>query len=269
MKYKLFFLLVSLFSIVLESKSQSLEANCLHYPYNTQVGINLNTNLLSKMRIEPQSDYFRSHPSFGAGLGVYMYQRVYKWFGVQIGIEYSHVCVSYSGTANFPEFSKGISMKYYTDMFIFPILFNASYYFNEKHGLDISFGGAPLIISKLDAPYPVGRAYNAGRGAYNKDNDYCGFMLGNYPRFNFSLYGKIGYTFLFKNKNTLGVAIIGSYATESYAQGLYFVEKNDGTRIEEGNVSLRNTYIGLQFSYGFTMKKLLCSANNPLKTETE
>jgi len=256
MKYKLFFLSVSMLFLISESKSQTSETKCLHYPYNTQVGINLNANLLSKMRIEPQSDYFRSYPSFGAGLGVYMYQRVYKWFGIQIGAEYSHVTIRYNITTNSPELSTGVSIKYYADMFTFPILFNASYYFSEKHGLDISVGGAPLIMPLLDAPAPVGRSYNRGDGIYN-GNDYYGFVLGNYPRFNFSLYGKLGYNFLFKNKNTLGVAIVGSYATQSYAQG-YYNAIVSGQQKEYSRVSLRNTFVGLQFSYGFTMKKLLC-----------
>ena len=39
------------------------------------------------------SDDFRSYPSFGADLGVYMYQRIYKWFGIQIGAEYSALTV--------------------------------------------------------------------------------------------------------------------------------------------------------------------------------
>jgi hypothetical protein len=64
------------------------------------------------------------------------------------------------------------------------------------------------------------------------------------------------------------MAIIGSYATNSYAQGLYFVEKNGGTRVEEGRISLRNTFIGLQFSYGFSMKKTLCTPDK-LEIETE
>jgi hypothetical protein len=250
--------------MVLESKSQTSETNCLYYPYNTQVGISLNANLLSKMDIKPHSEYFRSYPSFGAGLGVYLYQRVYKWFGIQIGVEYSHVSTCYNITTNSTELSTGTSMKYYTDMLTFPILFNASYYFNEKHGLDISLGGAPLILPLIDAPAPIGRAYNRGDGIYN-GNDYYEFLLGNYPRFNFSLYGKIGYSFLFKNKNTFGVAIIGSYAAGSYAQGFYNTIIR-GIDVESSSVSLRNTFIGLQFSYGFTMKKLLCI---PDKSEIE
>ena len=262
MKHKLFFLSVSMLFIVLGSKAQTKPC-CLHYPYNTQIGINLNANLLSKMRIEPQSDFFRSYPSLGVDLGVYLYQRVYKWFGVQIGIEYSHGFICYGGTENFTGLSKNdISMRYYKEMFVFPILFNASYYFNEKHGLDISLGGAPLLLSP-DAPAPIGISYKTGFDAENENGDYYVFMLGDYPRFNFSLYGKVGYNFLFKNKNTLGVAIIGSYAANSYAQGRYtnliVVDPiEDGRLIKNGKISLRNTFVGLQISYGFSMKKTLC-----------
>ncbi|NLJ83085.1 MAG: hypothetical protein GX330_08175 [Bacteroidales bacterium] len=244
----------------MENKAQT-EQYCMHYPYNTQVGISVSANLQSKMRIEPQSDYFASSPSWGAGLGVHLYQRIYKWFGIQIGVEYNHVGISFGGTTNPAQYFKDISTKYYTDIFIFPILFNASYYFNGKHGLDISLGGAPLILPHLNAPEPVGISYSRIEGGYSEEEDYWRFAIGNYPRFNFSLYGKIGYNFLFKNKNTLGVAIVGSYATESYAQGTYSVAKKEGTKIESGHVSLRNTYVGVQFSYGFSMKKLLCNPN--------
>jgi hypothetical protein len=250
----LIFLLGSLSLSAQKSESQTSEK---YYPYNTQVGISLNVNLVSGVKFEPHSDYIRSYPSIGAGLGVYLYQRVYKWFGIQIGAEYNHVTVCHSGTENFTKLFKKIVMTYCSEMFNFPILFNASYYFNEKHGLDISLGGAPLIMTQaLDNP--PSNSFNIIEGEYNENGDYYGFMLGDYPRFNFSLYGKIGYNFLFKKKNTFGVAIIGSYAVRSYAQGRYFVRINDGTRVESGNASLRNIFIGLQFSYGFTMKKLLC-----------
>jgi hypothetical protein len=260
-----------MFFIVLESKSQILEKDCLHYPYNTQVGISLNTNLLSKMRIEPNyqissppSEYFRSSPSFGTGLGVYLYQRVYKWFGIQIGVEYSHITMCYGGTANFTGLSNKTSLKYYTEMFTFPILFNASYYFNEKHGLDISL--APFMLRVTSAP--IRGLYSTDKEIRNNNGDYCWFGLRDYVPYGISFYGKVGYNYLFKNKNTLGVAIVGGYNSEPYAQGRYVVDMNDGTRVEEGRVSLRNTFIGLQFSYGFSMKKTLCTPDK-LEIETE
>ena len=95
-----------------------------------------------------------------------------------------------------------------------------------------------------------------GRDTVGAEN-HCNFRLNGIKRFDISLYGKIGYRFLFENKNTFGIDIIGSYAFEPYAQGLYFVGKNGLD--EEGIASLRNMFIGLQFSYGFTMKKLLCN----------
>ncbi len=256
MKYKLFFLSINMLFLAPESKSQTTESNCLHYPYNTQVGINLNVNLLSKMRIQQNyyirstpSDYLRSYPSFGADLGVYLYQRVYKWFGVQIGAEYNALTVC-DGTAKLGD-DNSISMDYYSlGAFTFPILFNASYYFNEKHGIDISLGGAPFILFAGEQGYSVGLG---GR----EDGNYCEYRLDYDTPFNFSLYGKIGYNFLFKNKNTIGVAIVGSYAGKPYAEGKYYVVLND-REIESGYTFLRNTFIGLQFSYGFTMKKLLC-----------
>ena len=257
MRYKLFFLLVGMFVVISESKAQT-EQYCVHYPYNTQVGINLNVNMLSKMRLESLSDYFRSNPSIGTGLGVYLYQRVYKWFGIQVGAEYSLNTIYCGGTANFTELP--MRMMTFPDAFTFPVLFNASYYFNEKYGLNISLGGVPLIL-----PPPSSSAHNSytlGYGKLNKDGDYCGFALGNEERFSFSLYGKIGYNLLFKNKNTLGMAITGSYATIPYGQGKYFVDMNDGTRVEDGSISLYNIFVGLQFSYGFTMKKLLCNPVN-------
>ena len=247
---KLFLILVSMFLVVSRSEAQTVEQNCVHYPYNTQVGINLNVNMLSKMRIEPLSDYFQSYPSFGADFGVYLYQRVYKWFGIQISAEYSALTVCDGATSNFSD-NTSIEMSYYAfGAFTFPILFNASYYFNEKHGLDISFGGAPLILFVGEAGWGVGMG-NLGKNYWHYRLDYD-------TPFNFSLYGKLGYNFLLKNKNTLRVAIVGSYASKPYAQGRYYVLINE-TEEESGFTSLRNTFVGLQFSYGFTMKRLLCN----------
>lgn len=239
--------------MVLESKSETSEKYCRHYPYNTQVGISLNANLLSKMAIEPHSDSFHSYPSFGAGFGVYLYQRVYKWFGIQIGAECNAITSRYSKLEPFSTNTHGKGMTA-SGSFTFPILFNASYYFNEKHGLDISLGGAPLILFPGEMGTDV-RYYN-GVDNYSSYR----FTLELEP-FNFSLYGKIGYTFLFKNKNTLGVAVIGNCAISSYGKGFYAIDMHGGTKLEEGSTSIRNTYIGLQFSFGFTMKKLLCIPN--------
>ena len=259
MKQKLFFLSVGLFFVVLESRSQTSETNCLHYPYNTQVGMNLNLNLLSKIRIQQDyyvkstpSDYFRSYLSFGGDFGVYLYQRVYKWFGVQIGLEHSSLTLCYGGTENLTD-EKSIYMDYYWGgAWTFPILFNASYYFNGKHGIDISFGGAPLILFAGDAGWGCG----FGR-SYENPYDGCHFRLDTEQPYNFSLYAKIGYNHLFRNKNTFGVAIVGSFAHRPYAKGYYEITKNN-TMVECGYTSLRHTFIGIQFSYGFSMKKLLC-----------
>jgi hypothetical protein len=257
MKYKLLLLSLSIFLLISESKSQTTEPNCLHYPYNTQVGMNLNINILSKMRVQQNyyarsspSDYLRSYPSFGADLGVYLYQRIYKWFGVQIGAEYSALTLTYGNTAKFDAWNY-VTMGYYGfGAFTFPILFNCSYYFNEKHGLDISLGGAPLLLFLGESGQSVtdGSSMKGIRHKTRLEND---------TRYNFSLYGKIGYNFLLKNKNTLGVAIVGSYAAEPYANGNYYVTINE-IEVEKGYLFLHNTFIGLQFSYGFTMKRLLC-----------
>ena len=259
MKCKLFLLSVGLFFLISESKSQSVGSNCLHYPYNTQVGVNLNINMLSKMRIQQDyyirsspSDYLHSYPSFGADLGVYLYQRIYKWFGIQIGAEYSALTQTYGNTAKFHEW-KDIAIDYYgAGAFTFPILFNCSYYFNEKHGLDISLGGAPLLLVYGDWGQGIGNGNGKG-GRHH-------IRLENETNYNFSLYGKIGYNFLFHNKNTLGVAIVVSYASAPYANGNYNVTINE-MEVEKGYLYLHNTFIGLQFSYGFTMKKLLCTSN--------
>ncbi|MCL2246038.1 MAG: hypothetical protein FWC10_02875 [Lentimicrobiaceae bacterium] len=260
MKYKLLLLSISIFLLISESKSQIVAPNCLHYPYNTQVGINLNINMLNKMRIQQNyytrsspSEYLRSYPSLGADLGVYLYQRIYKWFGIQIGAEYSALTLIYGNTAKF-DAEHYVTMGYYGfGAFTFPILFNCSYYFNEKHGLDISLGGAPLLLFLGDAGQSVTDG-SSMKGIRHKTR------LKNNNRYNFSLCGKIGYNFLFKNKNTLGVAIVGSYAAEPYANGNYHVDIND-IEVEKGYLFLHNTFIGLQFSYGFTMKKLLCKAD--------
>jgi hypothetical protein len=245
-RHKIFLLSVCLFILIAENKAQTLETNCLHYPYNTQIGINLNANISSKMRIEPLSNHLLLHPSFTFNIGVYLYQRIYKWFGIQIGAEYNATTMYY--TENLEDNSKWTKMEYYaTGGFNFPVLFNASYYFNEKHGMDISLGGAPLILLPSGG---YGSTSHTGEKIYR-------FNIRHENPFNFSLYGKIGYNFMFKNKNTVGVAIVGSYAKTPYAQGKYFVKEN-GIIIETGSTSLRNTFIGLQFSYGFTMKKLLC-----------
>lgn len=233
--------------------AQNSEINCVHYPYNTQVGINLNANLLSKVKIEPLSDYFRSYPSFGADLGVYLYQRVHKWFGIQIGAEYNAITYRCGTTKDFFDFDKKYTGYYSTGFFTFPILFNVSYYFNEKHGIDISLGGA-FSLSDGFGGYSVEMPGELG------NTNYCWLELLHDSYCNFSLYGKIGYHFLFKNKNTFGMAIVGSYATDAYSKGYYQIGRSvDGTyKIDGGRAYLRNTYIGLQFSYGFTMRKLLC-----------
>ena len=266
MKYKLFFFLISMLFIVLGSKAQT-EQYCLHYPYNTQVGMNLNVNLLSKIKIHHPTQYLCSRPSFGADLGVYMYQRIYKWFGIQIGAEYSAITYRFSATNDFHDmyFPR---MRYYSmGAFTFPVLFNASYYFNEKHGMDISFGGATLIFF---TPY-----YSSGHSAempvgYGGIMDSYDWTTVQDSPYNFSFYGKIGYNFLFKNKNTLGVAIIGSYASKPYSKGYYFIEKTEDwySKVDGGYTSFRNTYIGLQFSYGFTMKKTMCKPDI-VEDETE
>jgi len=242
-----------MFVVSAESRSQSVENDCVRYPYNTQVGINLNVNMLSKMRIEQErtfkpSEFFRSYPSFGADLGVYLYQRVYKWFGIQIGIENSIFTYNYE----YEEWKEKEMLYYRSGMLTFPILFNASYYFKGKHGLDISLGFAPLLL------FPGG---GMGITAIDIEEDGYEMRLSNSGRSNFNLYGKIGYNFLFKNKNTLGVAIVGSYAAEPYAEDTYYIV-NKGVNVEKGNLSLHNTFIGLQFSYGFTMKKTLCVPAN-------
>jgi len=252
-----------MFVVISESEAQT-EQYCVHYPYNTQVGINLNVNMLSKMRIQQNyyiksspSEHFRSYPSFGADLGVYLYQRVYKWFGIQIGAEYSATTICYK--FDYEEYNTTYMDYNSYGAFIFPILFNASYYFNEKHGIDISLGGAPLVLFAGDAGQGFGIGVINMRNGYS--NNCCYFRLDNDIRYNFSLYGKIGYNLLLKNKNTLGMAIIGSYAAEPYMQGKYeiFIDKMN---VENGYTSLRNTFIGLQFSYGFTMKKLVCNPVN-------
>jgi hypothetical protein len=171
---------------------------------------------------------------------------------VQIGIEYSASTFCFGTTAKFSD-EKSTYMDYYElGAFTFPILFNASYYFNEKHGLDISLGGAPLILFAGEAGW--GCSFGS---SYENPDDGCYFRLDTEQPFNFSLYGKIGYNLLLKNKNTFGVAIVGSFAHRPYVEGYYEITKNN-TTVEYGYTSLRNTFVGLQFSYGFTMKKLLC-----------
>ena len=251
---------MSMFLLLSESNSQTGAPNCLHYPYNTQVGINLNVNMLSKMRIQQKyytrsspSEYLRSYPSFGADLGVYLYQRIYKWFGIQIGAEYSALTLIYGNTAKF-DAGNYVTMGYYGfGAFTFPILFNCSYYFNEQHGVDISLGGAPFLLFLGESGQSVSNG-SSMKGIRHKTR------LENDTRYNFSLYGKAGYNFLFKNKNTLGVAIIGNFAAEPYANGSYYVSINE-IEVEKGYLFLHNTFIGLQFSYGFTMKKLLCRSD--------
>ena len=246
-----------------KSKLQTTENNCLHYPYNTQVGINVNVNMLSKMRIEPLydtynyefvrvgddlSEYFHSYPSIGTDFGVYLYQRIYKWLGIQLGIEYNLATVCYSYKFDNEE-SKTVNMDYMNGGFSFPIALNASYYFNEKHGLDISLGG----VSSFNF-FTGGLGGHRFRMGSWEDGDYCSFGLDPLT-FSYSLYAKLGYNYLFKNKNTLGIAIVG-HLVGSYASGKYTVRK--GWEIDNGNTSSHNTSVGLQFSYGFTMKKLLC-----------
>ena len=259
-RYKLFFLSVSMFVVISESEAQT-EQYCLHYPYNTQIGINLNVNLLSKMKIEEYktfktSDDIRSYPSFGADLGVYMYQRIYKWLGLQIGAEYSALTMRYGTTTNFTDETSTYMDYYAFGAFTLPVFLNMSYYFNEKHGIDISLGGAPLVLFFRDASQGV---------QFGNDNDKCYLKLENDTRCNYSLYAKIGYNYLFKNKNTFGVAVIGSYSAEPYAKGTYTTGKSSMTGdgnfaviVNGGSISLRRTFVGLQFSYGFTMKKLVC-----------
>ena len=251
--------------ITKKSKSQTMETNSLHYPYNTQVGINVNVNMLSKMRIEPLydydtynnelvrvgddlSEYFRSYPSVGTDFGVYLYQRIYKWLGIQLGFEYDLATVCYSYKLE-NEDSKTVNMNYMNSGFHLPISLNASYYFNEKHGIDISLGGVPSFNW-----FTGGLGGNRFKMGSWKDGDYCSFGL-DPMSYNYSLYGKVGYNFLFKNKNTLGIAIIG-HLVGSYASGKYTVRK--GGEIDNGNTNSHNTSVGLQFSYGFSMKKTLC-----------
>jgi len=176
MKYKLFLLSMIIFLIISESKSQTMDTYCLHYPYNTQVGINLNVNMLNKMKIQKtqqsyyvrssSSDYISSYPSFGSDLGVCLYQRIYKWFGIQICAEYSALTLTYGNTAKFDVW-KDITIDYYGfGAFTFPILFNCSYYFNKKHGLDISLGGAPLLLFLGDSGQGISNGN--GKGGYHK-----------------------------------------------------------------------------------------------------
>lgn len=261
---KIYIIAICMFLLISENKSQTIGTKCLHYPYNTQIGLNLNLNLLSKMRITAKysaegSNYFYSYPSLGADLGIYLYQRVYQWFGIQIGIEYSATTYAYN-RKNFPG-DQSVMMDYYEfGAWTFPILFNVSYYFNGKHGMDISWGGAPLILLLGDAGTGHGWSGDSEPGESWGDDgpkNYLKFRLDNETPFNFSLYAKIGYNYLLKNKNTLGIALIGSYSAKPYSQGNYYV-RIDGVEVENGYTSLRSTFIGLQFSYGFTMKKLLC-----------
>jgi hypothetical protein len=210
---------------------------------------------------DSSSDYFNSYPSFGAGLGIYLYQRVYKWFGIQIGAEISAITTHYSGDKIFPDLAHRIGMTAY-GTFTFPVLFNASYYFNGRHGLDISLGITPFT------PFPgenMGIGVSVTECSFDgvcNDKGYYRFTLKHDIPSNISLYGKIGYNFLFKNKNILGVAIVGIYSGQPYAKGDYSVVLNDingnEIEVESGYTSIRNTFIGLQFPYGFTMKKTLC-----------
>jgi hypothetical protein len=180
-----------------------------------------------------------------------MYQRVYKWFGIQIGVEYNMLTMRDDVTIF--EKSKPRWKKYYSSGgFTFPLLLNASYYFNERHGMDISLGGALLILPSNIAT----GGFVQTRHPYEKDGIY-GYRYDHETPFNFSWYGKIGYQFMFTNKNTLGVALVGSYAKVAYAESKYFIYLNRKS-VSLGYSSLRNTFIGLQFSYGFTVKKLLC-----------
>jgi hypothetical protein len=219
--------------------------------------------MLSKMRIEPLydmsnyelvrvgddlSEYFRSYPSIGTDFGVYLYQRIYKWLGIQLGVEYSLATVCYSYKLE-NEDSKTVNMNYMNSGFHLPISLNASYYFNEKHGLDISLGGVPSFNW-----FTGGLGGNRFRTGSWEEGDFCSFGL-DPMSYNYSLYGKVGYNYLFKNKNTLGIAIIG-HLVGSYASGKYTVRK--GVKIDKGDVNSHNTSIGLQFSYGFSMKKTLC-----------
>ena len=259
---KLFFLSGCLFLLLLGSKAQTGEAKNVHYPYNTQIGVNFNMNMLSKMKIEPLYEmynhelvrmeddlleYFRSYPSVGTDFGVYLYQRVYKWFGIQLGVEYNLTTVCYSYKFDNDE-SKTVNMDYMNGGFSFPVSLNAFYYFNEKHGMDISLGG----VSSFNW-------FTGGLGGHRfkmgswEDGDYCSFGL-DPLFFSYSLYGKLGYNFLFKNKNTLGIAIIG-HLVGSYASGQYTVRK--GWEVDKGYTYSHNTSVGLQFSYGFTLKKSL------------
>jgi hypothetical protein len=262
----LFLVTASAQETTMKNKSQTLETNCLHYPYNTQVGINMNVNMLSKMEIQPLydhdiynhelvrvgddlSEYFRSYPSVGTDFGVYLYQRIYKWLGIQLGIEYNLATVCYSYKFD-NEDSKTVNMNYMNSGFHLPISLNASYYFNKKHGMDISLGG----VSSFNW-FTGGLGGHRFRMGSWEDGDYCSFGL-DPMSYNYSLYIKLGYNYLFKNKNTLGIALIG-HLVGSYADGKYVVRK--GEKIDTGNTNSHNTSVGLQFSYGFTMKKLLCN----------
>jgi hypothetical protein len=69
--HKIFLFFVFLFTLTSENKAQIAEENCLHYPYNTQIGINVNVNLASKIKIEPSSDDVHLSPNFKSDIGIY------------------------------------------------------------------------------------------------------------------------------------------------------------------------------------------------------
>lgn len=222
--------------------------------------MNFNINARSKMEIirngyrmggNGNSEYLPGHVSLGGELGAYLYQRIHKWLGLYIGIEYSDSTYCFSSTGVFEHKDK--TFDYYEfGAFTFPILLNYSYFFKNKHGLDISLGVASLLLFAADA----GNGYGFGAGGEESDPTKIHFKVrvDTETRYNASLFFKIGYKQLLKNQNTWGISLIGSYSAEPHAEGNYDVRM--GTQlIEEGWTKLYNSYIGIQLSYGFSLIK--------------
>ena len=254
----LFLFAILIFSIELTAQNEFPNKN--PYPYKTQLGMNFNIDARSKMEIirnayrmggNGTSEYLQGHVSVGGEFGAYLYQRIHKWLGLYIGIEYSAstYCFSSKKSSRYKEFL----IDYYEfGAFTFPILLNYSYFFDDKNGLDISLGVAPLLLFLGD----TGTGYTFGAGGEESDPTKIHFRVrvDTETRYNASLFFKIGYKQLLKNQNTWGISLIGSYSAEPHAEGNYDVRM--GTQlIEEGWTKLYNSYIGIQLSYGFSLIK--------------
>jgi hypothetical protein len=223
--------------------------------------------LFDNLNIDHQGEVLlKSNPAFSFELGVSYYQRVYKDFGVNIGagwgiipfrFEYNFKAPTNSifQTGQYANDYSYLDLKEYSfniNHYVFPLTLQKSFTKSKNSSYIVEAG--IKLNSILSYPYDISVSSSYYIDENNPDIRLFDFYLENYYQKRFISYlAKFGLSKTTKKTNTLNANLVLNYCPQKIGKGWY---RFSNLPFESyGDVSLGINYIGIEFSYGLTLRK--------------